>query len=138
MCHFAAERRKLMEIIARLSPRIGAQRRIKIARAVELHLREQKGVGALHWERIGPGGGAMQNQRTHARELLENRGVPRLVVCMKGVRVGARAAISDEIRYHVVLVRFSNSSGSATGKFHATRHAVASSAIGGSLSTAFT
>src|ERR1700674_2523005 len=53
MRHFAAERRKLVKIIASSPPRLRAQRRIEIAHTVELHLRQQKCVTAAHRKRVG-------------------------------------------------------------------------------------
>src|SRR5262245_849947 len=101
--HLAVERGKALEILARQPARGRAQCRIEIVGAVELHLREQKGLARSDWERICPGGGPMQDQGTDMGELPKQRGVPGLVISVKCVRLGARAAIPDEIRHHAVL-----------------------------------
>src|SRR5215471_6576831 len=101
MCHFAAERREAVEVIARVPPRLGPQRYIEITGTVELQLREQEGLAALHGKWISPRRGTMQDQRADVGELAQDGGVLRLVVVEKGARVGGRAAVSDEIRDHV-------------------------------------
>ena len=67
------ERRKPLKIVARLPPRLRAQRRVEIAGAIELHLRQQHGLAAPHRKRIGQATGLMQDQRADAGELPQQR-----------------------------------------------------------------
>src|SRR5476651_2177096 len=92
MCHFAIEWRKSLKVVARQPPRLRAKSGVEIAGVVELHLRQQHGVASPYGKRIGPWRRTMQNQRADAGELLQDFGMPRLVVGPESLRTGRRAA----------------------------------------------
>src|SRR5262249_25255255 len=78
--HLAVEPRKAVEILARQPAGGRAQCRIEIVGAVELHLREQKGLARSDRERIAPGGGPMQDQRADRGEWPKQWGVSRFIL----------------------------------------------------------